>query len=537
MRLVAALDNSKAIKPVLCAHETVCSGAADGYSRVARKPACTLLHLGVGVSNALTNLHNAMRAHSPVVNIVGEMSTWHRGVEAPLNTPLQTLAGTVSGTRPSSLFTAHFPLFNEADLCNNVPGHTEVVEEAAQVREKAVSALAATRGTQQEAAGDARSESRISTLIVPHDVQFNSAPNSAPRVMDEGVDEHEILESAERFLGECAESLKSAARVGFLLGGEAMIADGTLQAVNRAAKACNAEMLCPSNFARVDRGKGRPKLRRLPYFPRDQRAELGKFDSLVVMDATLPVAPFGYPGGQSHVVTLPDECIWYMDCGPIKDLACRLAELLGGTECLDEEDEETTEEQMAEEGGNETLTPRAVCEVVSSLQPRGAIIVDESLTSGTHYWECSNRSEPFVHLGLSGGAIGDGPPLATGAALAAPERRAINLQAEGSSLYSMCSLWTQASEGLDVVTVLCNNASYSILRLEAMVQAVPGSSSVGGTVTKLTDLAGIDFVELAEGYGATASRATTRSELRAQLGYALKERSSQPHLIDCRLSL
>ena len=118
------------------------------------------------------------------------------------------------------------------------------------------------------------------------------------------------------------------------------------------------------------------------------------------------------------------------------------------------------------------LTASALCQIVAALQPAEAIIVDESLTSGNSYWDHSKGCPPFSHLTLTGGAIGCGPPLAVGTALACPERKVINLQADGSCMYSIQALWTQAREKLDVVNIICANRTYAILKVEMAKQRI-----------------------------------------------------------------
>ncbi len=91
MQFVAALDRVPAMRPVLCQFEGVATGAADGYGRIADKPACTLLHLGPGYGNGVANLHNARRAFTPIVNVIGDHATYHRQYDAPLNSDIATL--------------------------------------------------------------------------------------------------------------------------------------------------------------------------------------------------------------------------------------------------------------------------------------------------------------------------------------------------------------------------------------------------------------------------------------------------------------
>ncbi|KAI3427920.1 hypothetical protein D9Q98_006312 [Chlorella vulgaris] len=543
MHFVSAIDSVSAntagikggLRAVLGLHETVCSGAADGYARMTRRPALTLLHLGPGLANGLANLHNARRAGTPVVNLVGDMATWHKAADPLLNSDIGALAAAVS--------------------C-----HTHTCQPGENLSAAMAAAVAAT-AIGGEGASQAAGGSRVATLIVPHDLSWERGNDTATEANPVGSgtsgpaahapaalphSQHSIAApapglpaGAQRFVREAAAALKACPRgkAALYIGGRAALAEGeALLSCGRIAAATGAALLCENAFARLDRGAGLPDVQRLPYFPQDAAAELAKYELLLLLDARPPVANFGYEGGPSRLVTLPEEAVWEFDSGLV-DLPAALrllAEELGaagitpgvncrGTFCSPSRPPVPTGR----------LTAAALCQAVAALQPAGAVVVDESLTSGGSYFSVSRGCPQFSHLTLTGGAIGAGIPLTVGAAVACPDRTVINLQADGSAMYSLQGLWTQAREQLRVVTVICANRSYAILKVEQAKQRITLSN--GKASRALTDLGSpaLDWVSLAQGMGVPASRATTCEELVAALRTAMQRQG--PSLVEAVL--
>ncbi|PSC72378.1 acetolactate synthase large subunit [Micractinium conductrix] len=516
MHFVSALDSVGGMRAVLGLHETVCSGAADGYGRMARRPALTLLHLGPGLANATANLHNARRAGTPLVNLVGDMATWHKGADPLLNSDIAALASTV-GTH--------------VHACT--PG-----EDLGAAMAAAVGATAGSRG----APGD----SRVATLIVPHDLSWQRSEEDGAAVQPHanvpaaGAAQGAPLPAeVQRFVREAAAALRACPRgkAALYIGGAACLAEGdALPNVGRIAAATGAALLCENAFARLDRGAGLPTPARLPYFPQDAAAALAPYHLLLVLDARRPVANFGYDGAPSQLVTLPDEAVWEFDSRGV-DLPALLALLAAevgghsvtpGVNCCGVF---ATLDRPALPTGR--LTAAALCQTVATLQPEGTILVDESLTSGGTYFNHSAACPPFTHLTLTGGAIGAGIPLALGAAVACPDRVVINLQADGSGMYSLQGLWSQAREGARVITIICSNRSYAILKVEMARERI--TPSTGKAARALTELGTppIDWVSLAQGMGVPGSRAATCEELAAALTAALARQG--PSLIEAAL--
>lgn len=398
--------------------------------------------------------------------------------------------------------------------------------------------------------------------MVPHDATWAKAPRrsdaelaaSAARALSE-AQSHAATGSAPlgspaaaAFMADCAAALRAAppGTVALLLGGDALLSDnGALSAAAAVSKALGAPLLCANNFARVDRGAGVPAVTRLPYFPRDAAKALAPFKTLVLVDAQVPVAMFGYEGGVSRVCTLSDDAIWELDAADAAGALRALATALG-VDATSAAPVSPAPAAPPIAAPATALTAGLLCAAVAAAQPAGAIIVDESLTSGTEYWALSAGSPPFSHLTLTGGAIGFGPPAALGAAVACPGRRVINLQADGSAMYSLQALWSQARVQADVITVICANQRYAILKLELALQRVPvtapapglaAADAAGSSASRsLTDLGSpaLDWTALARGMGVPASRVATVGELQAALREALARRG--PTLIEAMLA-
>lgn len=511
MHFVSAMDSVSGIRAVLGLHETVCSGAADGYGRMARRPAMTLLHLGPGLANGLCNFHNAKRAGSPIVSLVGEMATWHKGADPLLNMDIDAIAETVS---------------NHVKVCTDGDNLYEAMAQACLMAN----------------APRKLNTSCISTLIVPHNLSWEKSHrekvNGSYALRSEELDA--ASPEVECFIGDCAKALMTApaGKVAMYIGGAAAIQDeGALLYIGKIASKLGAPIFCENAFARLDRGQGMPNLQRLPYFPDDALQTLIGFSTILVVDARRPIANFGYENGPSEVMNLPDEHIWEIDSAEVHvpTVLAKLCEAVGATEIRPFVNCRGTfcQKRIPSIPAPGKLTADKMCQVVASLQPEGTIMVDESLTSGNAYWNMSQGCPQFSHLSLTGGAIGCGPPLSVGAALACPERQVINLQADGSCMYSVQALWTQAREDLNVLTIICANRSYQILKVELAKQQITPSN--GPCARALTDIGApvIDWVSVGQGLGVPSSRAKTVEEFHSQMQSALQAKG--PVLIEAWL--
>ncbi len=483
MHFVAALDAVPQMRGVLTLFEGVATGAADGYARMADKPAAVLLHLGPGLGNGLANLHNARRAHTPMVVVVGDHATYHKKYDAPLESDIDAVAGSVSGWVRRTASTA------------DVPADT----------------------------GDAIAAGRsgvVATLILPADVSWTDGAQpavTAPAVSEPAVDDDAVRAAAG--------VLRSGEPTVILIGGDATRRRGLAAAV-RAAEATGARVLCETFPTRVERGAGVPAVERLGYFAEAAQAQLAGAKHLILAGARSPVSFFAYPGKPSDLV--PDGCTVH-----------ELAQHRGAAAALDGLADEVAPGGTASVAAlarpdlpTGDLTAFSVATVVGALLPERAIIVDESNTAGVGVAAATGGAPAHDVLTLTGGAIGYGLPASVGAAVAAPDRPVLALQADGSAMYTISALWTQAREQLDVTTVIFNNGAYDILRIELQRVGAEGADAPGPKALDLLDLGRptLDFVQLAEGMGVPARRVTTAEDLAAALTDAFGEPG--PHLIE-----
>jgi acetolactate synthase-1/2/3 large subunit len=487
MHFVAALDTVPQMRGVLGLFEGVVTGAADGYARMADRPAATLLHLGPGLGNGLANLHNARKARVPVVNIVGDHATYHKQYDAQLESDIETVARNVS------------------------PDWVRVSRTPGEVGRDGADAVAAALGP----------PGKVATLVLPADVSWLAGGEvaepvaPAQRAPVPGVTVDRI-----------AKALRSGEPAALLLGGAAL-REAALMAAGRVANAVGAKLLCETFPARLERGAGLPAVERIAYLGEMAMSQLDGLRHLVVVDSKAPVSFFAYPDKPSYLV--PDGCEVYRLAEGHHDVA-------GGLEALADAVDDggaRADVQPADRPALPTgqLDATTAAQALGALLPEGAIVADEANTSGL--WAPLHTAGAPRHdwLCLTGGAIGQGMPLATGAAVACPDRKVVNLQAEGSALYTVQALWTQAREGLDVVTIIYNNRSYAVLNMELhRVGAEPGPKA-----RSLLDLSrpDMDFVAVAAGLGVPATRATTADELSDQLARALAEPG--PSLIEALL--
>ncbi len=474
MHFVATLDAVPEMRGVLALFEGVATGAADGYGRMAGRPAATLLHLGPGLGNGVANLHNARRARTAIVNVVGDHATYHKKFDAPLESDIEAIARNVSpgfvrwGTTPESLGADALDAYRAA---LGPPG-------------------------------------QVATIVVPADVSWGPGGVVAPPPV---LPERAPLDVAQTMV--VADVLRSGEPAALLLGNGALDARG-IEWASRVAHASGARLYCETFPARIRRGAGIAAVERIAYLGEMAAAQLEGLRHLILVDAKAPVSFFAYPGRPSWLV--PDDCEVHVLSGPADDAGSAL-EALGAELCAGPA-------PVAEPGRPRlptgALTPAAVAETIGALMPEHAIVSDESNTSGLFSAQATAGCPPHDWLYLTGGAIGQGLPVAVGAAVACPDRPVLALQADGSALYTLQSWWTMAREGLDVTTVLFNNHSYAILNME--LQRV-GTEGAGDRARDMLDLSNpdIDYSALARGLGLSAWRSTNAEEFAGHLAEAL----------------
>jgi len=487
MHFVAALDSVPEMHGHLALFEGVATGAADGYARVAGKPAATLLHLGPGLGNGLANLHNARRAATPVVNIVGDHATFHQRFDAPLQSDIAAIASAVSGWSRSST-------------------------SPEQVAADGAEAVAASYGP----------PGQVATLILPADVCW--LESNGPEAPLPVPSRRTVTDDA---VAQAAKALQSGEPAAVMVGGSVVADEAGLVAASRVAARAGAKLLSETFPARLRRGAGLPAVERLGYLAEFAEMQLAGLKHLVLVDTVSPVSFFAYPDKASDLV--PEGCQVHVLASGGDDAVGALEELADRLGAPADSAVPATAGRPERPTGE--LNAESLAGALGALLPDGAIVADEGNTSGLFCAGATAGTPPHDWLTLTGGAIGYGMPVATGAAVAAPERPVINLQADGSALYTMQALWTQARHGLDVTTVICNNRSYAILNLElSRVGAENGPAALSMLDLSHPDL---DFVQLSQGFGVPATRATTAEELTAQLEQAIAEPG--PHVIDALL--
>jgi acetolactate synthase I/II/III large subunit len=483
MHFVATLDAVPEMRGVLALFEGAATGAADGYARMRERPAAVLLHLGPGLGNGLANLHNARRARAPVVAIVGDHATYHKQFDAPLESDIDTVARNVSTWIRRSA-------------------------RAKDAGSDAAAAVAAACGP----------PGQVATLILPADVSWSEGGLVALPVQrtPPAAVRAETLDAV-------AAALRSHEKTALLLGGRAL-REPAVQAACRIARATGADVLAETFPARAERGAGIPVVQRLAYLAEMAAGQLDGLRHLILVDAKSPVSFFAYPGKPSDLV--PDGCDVSMLAGGGDDAVAALESLaseLGG------EPQSAVPDTPRPEKPTGELSAESIARAIGALLPEGAIVSDEANTSGTFLAAFTAGAPRHDWLSLTGGSIGQGLPVALGAAVACPDRPVLALEADGSALYTLQSLWSMAREQLDVTTVIFSNRRYAILRMEL---ARVGATASGERALEMLDISPpeIDFVALARGFGVPATRPENAEGFATDLQRAFAEPG--PHLIE-----
>jgi len=484
MQLVSAIGNHENMRAVLCLFEGVVSGAADGYARMADKPAITLLHVGSGFSNSMANQHNAKRAHVPLVNIVGDHATYHLQYDAPL--------------------TSDVP--GHAMLCSEWVGVSESADDLAVCGAKAVQVSMQGWG-------------KIATLVAPANHAWDESTLKAPALP---LAELETV-SADS-IAASASALSNGKASALFLGGRAL-REQSLAAAGRIAKATGARILCETFPARLQRGAGRVAVERLPYFAEQAAEVLSGLEQIILVGAAAPVSFFAYPGKESWLAPQDCEVLTLAEVHQDTTAALQAVAMETGADA----EAETARRAPEAPPPNGALTPMAIAQSLARLMPDNAIVSDEAATCGLPMFPATENAPPHEWMTITGGAIGQGLPLSLGAAIACPDRKVIALQADGSAMYTVQALWSMARENTDVTVVIMNNHSYAILNIE--LQRVGAGRPTAKTLS-MFDLSrpDINWVDIAEGMGVPATQATTAEEFHQQFATAMKTRG--PRLIE-----
>lgn len=488
MHFVATLDRVEGMRPVLCLFEGVVSGAADGYGRMARKPAATLLHLGPGLGNAWANLHNARRGNSPIVNVVGDHARPHLQYDAPLTSDVSALARTCS----------HWV-------------HTSV----------SARAVAADGARAVHAALSAPGQ--IATLILPADTAWEEAAGPVP-AMPAPVPAPFDPAAVERV----AAALKAAGKkAAILIRGDGLLRDGLMQA-GRVADATGAKLLCDTFVPRLQRGAGLPNVERIPYFAEQIVDFLAEFELLVLVGSQPPVSFFAYPGKPSWCTP---------DGAAILQLTAAHEDQVGALGALADAvgagaGAPRVAPHMVPPAPEGALNQMAVGMALGRFMPEGAVLIDEAATNALGPSAFTANAAPHDYLGLTGGSIGWGISVSVGAAVACPDRKVVCLHGDGGAMYTIQALWTMARERLDVCLVVFVNRSYAILNIELSRVGAGNGGPKSHAMLNIGDPS-LDFGKLAGGMGVEATRATTAEEFAAQFEDAMRTRG--PRVIEVML--
>lgn len=466
MPLVAAMESNPGFRPVLTMFEGVCSGAADGYGRIAGRPAMTLTHLGPGFANAIANLHNARRANTPIVNVIGDHASWHVNYDPPLASDIHSLASPVSKWVRT----------------------TKTAESVASDFVDAVNAAWQPSGA-------------ISTLVLPMDLQAKpidealaTGPVKAPvrRFFNDGVDA-------------VAEKIKAGKKLVFIVGDNGLTEEG-LKAAGRLAQLPGIKLFAET-FPRVShRGGGLPDLDRLPYFPEVAIKVLDEYDEVVCAGVPEPISYFGYEGLPSRLAE-QDRLLMLAEVGSnVVGALEALADAVSAPEFTELQGEVELPNPEAE------LTPQSIGQVVSAGLPHDCIVSVEGGTCGYPFFTASAHAAKHRVITNTGGAIGQGIPAGFGAALAEPGNTVVCLQSDGSAQYTIQSLWSIARENLPVVILITANHKYGILQNELRRYGITDFGPQSLALTEL-DKPRVDWQALAKAYGVDSTAVKTNAEL------------------------
>jgi len=484
MHFVAALDRHPDMRCILSLFEGGVSGAADGYFRMSGEVAATLLHLAPGFGNAFANLHNARKAQSGVVNIMGDHADYHLQFEAPLKGDTVGVSQAVS----------HW---------------TRVCHEPYRVASDGADAVQAARSK----------NGQIATLILPANMAWDAAEGFAVAPAPQPLARPSAAQIAA-----AARALRCPGAI-LLVDGPVLWSDLGLLA-KRLTKAAGARLMQPFFVSRFRRGSGAVHIERMAYRIEDNLKLLHGAPALVLCGTTRPAGFFAYPGLPSTPddpdTRLIDLCTREMDIAwTLQVLAAELGEAELGPEDF------TPMDLPALPTG--ALTIAKVGEAIAALMPDNAVVVDEGISASYHLAPGLKRARGHDVLTITGGSIGFGLPNAVGAAVACPDRKVVVLEGDGSGMYTLQSLWTMARERLDVTVIIFANRGYQILRDEL---AAVGVTEVGRNVVRMFDVVDptLDWVALAKGHGVQGVQVTDMAGFNAAFAEAMAQRG--PRLIE-----
>jgi len=491
MQLVYEIGLTKGVRPVLCLEENVVTGAADGYGRMAGKPAFTLLHVGSGFANGIANIHNAGRANTPIVNVVGANATYHQ------------------------------PNYPEHELINGkIVDLARVVShwahEAKSASDLAVLGALAARYSRI-------GSGKICTVIAPTNCHWDPAvappvpapPMETPKVSPQTIQEVVTL-------------LSNGKKTALLLGSHALYGDG-LELAGRIAAKTGANLLAETTASRFARGEGRVPAEKIPYLPEQAIPFLQKYEQLILIGALFPVATFAYKG--KPLIKVPASCQVTAMATVEHDIWSALGDLAKAVGAPSQPAARCVRSERAPPAG--VLTDATIGQSIGLLLPENTILVSDSATTeGSLYLGTEGARAHDYLFADCGGAIGAGLPVGLGAAVACPDRKTVVLEGDGSGMYTPQTLWTLAREKADVTVVVLKNDSYGILNIE-LARVREGEPNEKMLSMLHLGNPSLDWVKLAEAQGVPATRATTAEEFHRQFAAAMSTKG--PKLIEAKI--
>jgi acetolactate synthase-1/2/3 large subunit len=492
MQLVYEIGRTDTVRPVLCLQENVVTGAADGYARIAGKPAFTLLHVGSGFANSIANLHNAGRANTAMVNIVGANASYHQ----PNFPEHEMIGGKIT------------------DLARVVSHWTREAKSAGEL------ALLGAEAAQVAQMGSGR----IATLVAPTNCHWDPAPHApairAP-IPTPGV--------APETVAEIAQLLSNGKKTAILLGAQALRNEG-LELAGRIAARTGAQLMGETFPSRLARGEGRVQVQLVPYFLEMAQPFFAQYEQIILAGALPPVSTFAYQGASTQKI--PPGCEVAAFAAPDQDVLAALADLARAVKA--KRKVTPRQERIEPKRPRGALTPGAIGQSVNLLMPENAILVDEGATAGLDlYMETSGaRAHDYLYA-IPGAAIGNGLPVALGASIAAPDRKVVALQADGSAMYTNQALWTIAHENCDITIVILKNDEYAILNVE-LARVREGDATP--KMMKMLELnkPSINWVQIAEGMGVPAVAVSTAEDFHTAFKKAMAKKG--PRLIEATMA-
>ena len=479
------------LRVVLCLFENSVTGMADGYARMLDKPALGMVHVTCGLTNALANMHNARIANSRMIIFGGGVHVAHE-VNEPVHSMLQR--------------------------------QPYVAQIAAQcvIEARSPDQLAAAATQALKASNDGAGK-----------IVYVYGPNNA--VWGESSFQGKLTSSAEQrqrvstaTISSIADTLKAGKKTAFILDNLALREEG-LEILGRIAEGAGGRLFREWLPSRIAMGAGRVRTETLPYGGAEGRELLSEFDQIVLVGAKIPVCPFSYEN--QPWVKIPENCNVHTLATADHDILAALEEL--ATQLDLPEKASNRYNRKPGEPPTGPLSGNSIVQSLSILMPADSIVLDEAMLENVMFPLLMDGAAPFDFMAACpGGAIGAGPPVACGAAIACPNRKVILLEGDFSLMQGNTALWSMAQHNLDICVINYNNEGSASLSTE-LARVRQGEAQPKSIELLRIRKPTIDYAAMAESMGVPASRAETAEEFHLQLTKAMSTKG--PHFIDANI--